>query len=67
MKFAIFRGQFQFLNLFKGKKLKLRSDLEPAFKYFGEKKYHSIESLYLQNCFDMSKNSGNSSKKYIYD
>jgi len=29
------------------------------------KKYHSIDSLYLQNGFEMSKNSKRSCKKYI--
>jgi len=58
-----FEGEIWFLNLLKWRNFKLQSDSEPKDKHFGGKKNHSIDSLCLQTCFEMSKNSEKSSKK----
>jgi len=36
-----------------------------VYKHIGERKNHSIDSLYLQNDFEMSKNSKRMCKKHI--
>jgi len=50
---------------YSNKKLQTMKCSKQGYKYIGERKYHSIDSLCLQSRFKISKNSKKSCKKHI--